>query len=142
MGAAQVRFVPTLAGQNHQRGGSQSLERMVRISSMNGPQSLELSVSITGIHTLLVAVVAVAGHQDSLPMRFPLVDLALLGAPVHDFEDREAEIPLTVSGLDAERLDQGLVPAVPGARILAPASPDAGVAVCFSDVEQAGLAVR
>ncbi len=51
MGAAQVRFVPTLAGQNHQRGGSQSLERMVRISSMNGPQSLELSVSITGIHT-------------------------------------------------------------------------------------------
>ena len=50
MGAAQVRFVPTLAGQNHQRGGSQSLERMVRISSMNGPQSLELSVSITGIH--------------------------------------------------------------------------------------------
>lgn len=53
MGAAQVRFVPTLAGQNHQRGGSQSLERMVRISSMNGPQSLELSVSITGIHTRL-----------------------------------------------------------------------------------------
>ena len=51
MGAAQVRFVPTLAGQNHQRGGSQSLERMVRISSMNGPQSLELSVSITGIHS-------------------------------------------------------------------------------------------
>lgn len=51
MGAAQVRFVPTLAGQSHQRGGSQSLERMVRISSMNGPQSLELSVSITGIHT-------------------------------------------------------------------------------------------
>ena len=57
MGAAQVRFVPTLAGQNHQRGGSQSLERMVRISSMNGPQSLELSVSITGIHR------AVAGAE-------------------------------------------------------------------------------
>lgn len=51
MGAAQVRFVPTLAGQNHQRGGSQSLERMFRVSSMNGPQYLELSVSITGIHS-------------------------------------------------------------------------------------------
>ncbi len=66
MGAAQVRFVPTLAGQNHQRGGSQSLERMVRISSMNGPQSLELSVSITGIHT--------GTDRNANPARRPTAD--------------------------------------------------------------------
>ncbi len=38
-------------GQNHQRGGSQSLEWLIRTSSAGGSQSLELGVSITGIHT-------------------------------------------------------------------------------------------
>lgn len=69
MGAAQVRFVPTLAGQSHQRGGSQSLERMVRISSMNGPQSLELSVSITGIHNLRMISASVVKTLEILVSR-------------------------------------------------------------------------
>ena len=43
---------PLSVYQNHQHGGSQSLEGGVRTFSMDGAQSLDLSVSITGIHSV------------------------------------------------------------------------------------------